>query len=233
MNCIIIDDDRLARNLLENYIKRTKTLKLIGAFQNPVESYKLINYDSNVDLIFLDMVMPEMNGIELLKKIDRNNLQIIVVSGYSGYALETFDYDITDFILKPIAYDRFFKAVEKAYQRGTQKRPDKFFGKLYIKKDKAFNEIYFDHILYIEKTKNGIEINTEEETFSIPMNEKEFLSKLPQNLFVQVHDSFIINCENISNINSKSVCVGHTDHEKMIPLMLITREELISKINNK
>jgi DNA-binding LytR/AlgR family response regulator len=233
MNCIIIDDDKLARSLLENYIKRTKTLKLLGSFQNPIESYQLLSENKNIDLVFLDIIMPEMNGLELLKKIDRQNLQIIVVSGYSGYALETFEYDITDFIVKPIAYERFFKAVEKAYKRSTQKRPDKFSGKLYIKKDKAFNELYFDHILYIESTKNGLEIFTSSDTYTLNITLAEIQTKLPNTLFIQVDESCIVNCENVSNITEKSLCVGHTDHEKIIPLVLISKEELISKINSK
>ena len=229
MNCIVIDDDKLTRNLLESYVKKTQTLKLCGSYSNPLKIEDILSQKNSIDLIFLDMVMPEISGIEFLKNIHNKNLQVIIISGYKGYALEAFEYNVTDYLLKPIDYNRFFKAVEKAYQRSSQSKPEKFYGKFYIKRDQAFKEIFFDDILYIKKTETGVTIFTSEKYYNTTVKFDDILSKLPKSLFRKVHSSYIINCEQISDISNKYVTVGHTDHEKNIPLELVEKEDILKK----
>jgi DNA-binding LytR/AlgR family response regulator len=233
MNCIIIDDDELTRRLVESYINRTKTLKHLGSFSNAVEAKNALTEKNQIDLIFLDIMMPEMTGIEFLSDISLAKLQVIIISGYTGYALEAFEYDVTDYLVKPINYDRFFKAIDKAYQRSNRTSPEKFNGKFYIKNGKSFSEVFFDDILFIESSKKGVNIQTEFNKYTSNISIDDILHKMPGVLFTKVDDSFIINCEKVSHINENNVIVGHTDHEKSIPLTLQSKKDLMKKINRR
>ena len=116
MNCIIIDDDLMSRRIIEEFISRTDQLRLLASFENAVDAINVFSSDEDVDLIFLDIEMPEMSGIDFLNTLT-SPCQIIIISSKEKYALEAFEYNVTDYLLKPILYSRFFKAVEKAFSR--------------------------------------------------------------------------------------------------------------------
>ena len=120
MNCIIIDDDKLSRKLIEEFVNRTGGLKLINTFSNAIDAINAFNRDVEIHLIFLDIEMPEMTGMEFLKSL-KYQPQIIIISAKDKYALEAFEYDVTDYILKPVSYARYLKAVDKAINRFTNK----------------------------------------------------------------------------------------------------------------
>ncbi len=119
MNCIIIDDDNLSIKVLENHIEKTDFLKLIASYSNPIDAINEIGSLEPIDVMFLDIEMPDMSGIELLKTL-KTIPQIIIVSSKEQYALEAFEFDVTDYLLKPITYSRFFKAVKKVQNRLSQ-----------------------------------------------------------------------------------------------------------------
>jgi two-component SAPR family response regulator len=140
MNCVIIDDDALSRRIVEEFVDRTEFLSLKKSYENAVDAINDLNLDSNldsnnVDLIFLDIEMPEMDGIDFLNTL-KNLPQVIIISSQEKYALEAFDYDVTDYLLKPITYGRFYKAVTKAKKFKLAKSDDTL-DEIYIKNDSA------------------------------------------------------------------------------------------------
>ena len=160
MNCIIIDDDKLSRRVIEEFIRKTDFLSLIDSYENGVDAINAFKSGKPIHLIFLDIEMPEMSGIEFLNTL-KNPPQIIIVSSKEMYALEAFEYDVTDYLLKPVVYGRFLKGVDKAFNRYSKEHfaPE---GKneIFIKKNSALIRLKYDEILWVEALENYVIVNT-------------------------------------------------------------------------
>ncbi|HBX52515.1 MAG TPA: DNA-binding response regulator, partial [Bacteroidales bacterium] len=165
MNCIIIDDDKPSRRIIEEYIAKTNGLKLINSYPSAIDAINAFKDGHKIHLIFLDIEMPEMSGLDFLRTI-KNPPQIVIVSAKESYALDAFEFDVTDYLLKPISYTRFYKAVTKVSDRlrslGTKIStvPDKKENEIFIKKRSNLFRIKYDDILWIEALENYIKINT-------------------------------------------------------------------------
>jgi DNA-binding LytR/AlgR family response regulator len=231
MNCIIIDDDELSRRVVEEFIGRTDFLNLTHSFTNAVEAINYLKQGEEVHLIFLDVEMPEMTGIEFMNSLTHPP-QVIIVSSKEKYAIQAFDYSVTDYLLKPITYARFFKAASKAYELFNKGRSltdtDK---EIFIKKNSSLVRIKYNDILWVEALENYVVINTTTDKFTIHFTMKSIENQLPMVKFKRVHRSFIVNVSRITSIEDNSVVIKMADSKKVIPIGKSYRDKLLNEIN--
>ncbi len=231
MNCIIIDDDEMSRRVVEEFIGRTDFLNLTNSYTNAVEAINYLKQGAEVHLIFLDVEMPEMTGIEFLNSLTLPP-QVIIISSKEKYAIQAFDYSVTDYLLKPITYARFFKAASKAYELFNKGRSlndtDK---EIFIKKNSSLVRIKYNDILWVEALENYVVINTTTDKFTIHFTMKSIENQLPLVKFKRVHRSFIVNVSRITSIEDNSVIIKMTDSKKVIPIGKSYRDRLLNEIN--
>lgn len=209
LNCLIIDDEPIARKLLQEYIEETDFLKLVGTAENPLKATGIIN-DMQVDLIFLDVNMPKMNGFQFLRSAV-NLPMVIMTTAYGQYALDGFEMAVVDYLVKPFSLERFLKATHKALDlktlrqnTPTDKKPD--VDSFYIKCDGKIEKVLYDELLYIEAMTNYIIIHTTNHKRVVYLTIKGILEQLPADKFTQVHKSYIVNIDKVNTID------GHTLH---------------------
>mgnify|MGYP006299252585 FL=1 len=220
MNCIIIDDDPLSLKVVEEFVKRTEFLDLKYTFNDAVEAINTINVsEENIDLIFLDIEMPEMSGIEFLNTV-KDLPQVIIISSQEKYALQAFDYDVVDYLLKPITFSRFYKAATKAkHNADTMETRQKQKDEIFIKKDSALVRLKYDDILWVEAMENYVVINSYDQKFTIHFTMKSIIQQLPADRFKRVHRSYIVNVGNIDRIEDNYVIIKGKKSQKSIPIM--------------
>jgi len=231
MNCIIVDDDELSRRILEKFVDRTGFLNLLSSLGSAIEAVDIVNGKQTVDLIFLDIEMPEMSGMDFLRSL--NNLpQIIIISAKQKYALEAFEHDVTDYILKPITYPRVYKAVDKAYQKfredkARKQEDDSFF----VKSNAQLIRLKYDDILWVEALENYVGIYTYENKHVIHFTMKGIQERLPADRFSRVHRSYIVNLNKIEVIEDNSIIMKRKTETKIIPIGKSYRDQLMNDIN--
>ncbi|HZI00407.1 MAG TPA: response regulator [Flavisolibacter sp.] len=204
INCIITDDEPLARQGLEGYIRQVPFLSLVDLCEN-CEQLEEALQKKPVDLIFLDIEMPYRSGIELLQSL-AHPPKVIITTAYESYALQGYELDVVDYLLKPISFDRFQKAMKKVYthfQERIESKTDHFF----IKADGAMIKINFEEIYCIEGLQNYVCIYTREKSWVTHTTLKHLLETLPQE-FIQVHKSYIINEQYISMLTGRFLQCG-------------------------
>lgn len=212
MITIAIDDEPLALKLISSYIKNTESLELAATFSNPVEALDFISTE-DVDLIFLDIHMPELLGTELAKSLNKNQ-KIIFTTAFDKYAIEGFKLQAVDYLLKPFSYEEFLKAVQKALklfeleQKAVQIDSNKDF--LFIKSEYKIRRINYDEILYIEGLKDYIKIYLKHNPRPILSlaSLKSLEIKLPSEMFMRVHRSFIINLKQVETVERQHIIFG-------------------------
>ena len=232
MNCIIIDDDPLSRKIIEGFIDKTDVLNLVGSFESPLDSFQIFEKEEPIDLIFLDVEMPEMSGLDFLNSLDFSPM-IIIVSGQEKYALEAYEYDVIDYLLKPLALPRFYKSVTKAQKRFQDKEsisnyPEEIFIK---KKNSTLVRLKYDDILWVEALENYVTVNTRKEKFTIHFTMKAIENKLPPGKFKRVHRSYIVNVRQIHQIEDNNVIIKIDNGSKVIPIGKSYRDNLMDDLN--
>jgi len=232
MNCIIIDDDPLSRKIIEGFIDKTDVLNLIGSFESPLDSFSIFEKEESVDLIFLDVEMPEMTGLEFLNTLDTPPM-IIIVSGNEKYALEAYEYDVIDYLLKPLALPRFYKSVSKAQKRFQEKESiSKYPEEIFIKKkNSTLVRLRYDDILWVEALENYVTVNTFKEKFTIHFTMKAIENKLPMVNFKRVHRSYIVNIHRIDQIEDSNIIMKVDSGSKIIPIGKSYRDTLMDDLN--
>ena len=231
MNCIIVDDDKLSCKLLEGYVTKYASLNLIGIFNDPVSARNEISKHKDIDLILLDIKMPEMDGFDFIGSLDHPP-NIIIVSGGGEFALRAFDFNVVDFLLKPISYARFCKAIDKIIRYFT---PKEFSSsgdeEIFIKKGSSLVKLKLRDIVFVEALENYVTLNTNTDKFTIHFTMKAIENQLPSGVFIRVHRSFIINKSMIQAIkeNSLDIIIGH--NVKNIPVGKSFRDSLLNDIN--
>jgi DNA-binding LytR/AlgR family response regulator len=231
MNCVVIDDDKLSRKVVESYIERTDFLSLGASYPSAIDAINNIKKNEPVDLIFLDIEMPEMSGMEFLNSLNTTP-QIIIISSKEQYALEAFEYDVTDYLLKPISYSRFFKAVNKANKR--YKNSEGFIqdkSEIFIKSNSSLVRLNYDDILWIEALENYVVVNTYQEKYTIHFTMKAIEEKMPAARFSRIHRSYIVNLSKIEMIEDNSVVIDTDGGSKSIPIGKSYRDKLMGDIN--
>ena len=226
MNCIAVDDDQLSLKILEGLIAKTDMLNLLGTFDDAVEAAN-VTTNQNIDLIFLDVEMPEMTGLELIKTLDKKP-QIIIVSSKSKYALDSYNYDVVDYLLKPVEnYARFLQAVQKAHKNFQQKNPKEADDYIFIKVDSLFLNFNFHDILWVEAFGDYVKIITEEKIYTVYSTLKTIEKKLPEDDFIRVHRSYIVRIDKIKNVDLSNLQIKN----KIIPISNTYRQSFFERIN--
>lgn len=233
MNCIIIDDDKVSRLVIEKYIQKVDSLNLINSFDNAIDA---ANYFSStekekIDLVFLDIEMPGMTGVEFLESLE-NLPQIIVVSAKEKYAIDAIQHDVADYLLKPIVYPRFLKSINKIKKKNEDEAIKVNPNGIFVKDTSStFIRIFFDDILYIEAMENYIVITTKECKHTIHFTMKAILDKLPSSKFYRIHRSYIVNTENIDKIKDNMIIFDVNNKIKSIPISKSYKTDFFGKIN--
>jgi len=230
LNCIVIDDDELSCRVIEEFIKKTEFLNFVKSFPSAIHAIRGIEKGEDINLIFLDIEMPEMTGIEFLKTL-KVAPQVIIVSSKDQYALEAFEYDVTDYLLKPVNYARFYKGANKAYDRfnavSKQANED---DEIFIKKNSSLVRLKLSEILWVEALENYVVVNTGKEKHTIHFTMKAIEGQLPSVTFKRVHRSFIVNVKRISSIEDNSILLRFPGGSKLIPIGKSYRDKLLSEL---
>ena len=218
--CLIIEDEPLARNLLTDYVRKVPYLNLVKACSNPMEGLEVLRTHA-IDILFLDIQMPEITGITLLKVLQKKPM-VILTTAYSEYALESYELDVVDYLLKPITFDRFLKAVDKASQRinspaaapaeKASGEPSPSF--VFVKDGTKLVKINLDDILYVEGLKDYVTIHTKQQKVVSLQRLKALEMQLPADQFIRIHHSYIISLKAIDVIHKGDVQIGNA----MIPI---------------
>jgi DNA-binding LytR/AlgR family response regulator len=231
MNCIIVDDDKLSCKLLESYVGKSASLNLVGIFSDSVSARNELSKRKDIELIFLDVEMPEINGFEFIGSLEFPP-NIIIVSSAEDYALKAFDFNVVDYLLKPIPYARFCKAIDKTIRYFSRKdvisTGDQ---EIFIKKGSALVKLKLKDIIYVEALENYVTVNTVEEKYTIHFTMKAIENQLPVSLFIRVHRSYIINKSLILAIKENSLDLRVGDTVKNIPVGKSFRDTLLNDIN--
>ena len=229
--CIIIDDEPLAQSVIESYLKNIPNLDLKGKFDNAIEALNYLNANE-VDLMFLDINMPELSGIDLLKTLSKKP-EVILTTAYSEFALEGYELGVTDYLLKPISLPRFLKAVtkvtdllskEKSFQEGSGAKP-RF---VFVKVDGVNLKIMLEEVKYIEAYGNYLKIFTDEKMYLITDTMINFMKQLDDD-FVRIHKSYIVPISRIEKMIGNRVYIG----EEQIPIGNTYKADLKNKVNKK
>jgi len=212
MNCIIVDDEPLARKAIEILLKDTPELSLTGTFNN-AQTASAFMQENTVDLVFLDIQMPGITGIEFAKTIPSQTL-VIFTTAYSEYAIDSYEVDAIDFLVKPIETERFIKAVNKAItyhslllneeKNNLETIEDDFF---FVKSDRKYFKINFDEILFVEGLKNYAVIQMETQRIITKMTLKNISESLPQKKFLRINKSYIVNTQKITSFDNNDLFI--------------------------
>lgn len=208
MQCIVVDDEPLAVQVITEFIRKMPELSLAGTFNNPLEALAFLRNEPSVKLVFLDIQMPELSGIEFMQ-LRQADVAVIVVSAYDEYALDGFQYDAADYLLKPVPFDRFVKAVQKvtgkpATQFPVPAQPDFIF----IRTDKRIIRLNFSEILFVEALRNYVAIQTATQKILTLQNLRSFEEALPPRQFIRVHKSFIVAMNKIDSVEKQRIFMG-------------------------
>lgn len=234
IRCLAVDDEAYATKMIAEYIGKVPYLELVGVANNAIDALAKVR-EGGVDLVFLDIRMPQLTGLDFLK-LCGDKCKVILTTAYAEYALDGFEYNVIDYLLKPIAFDRFFKAAEKALEviqpRLNQKgaSPQNQPGYLFIKGDSKNKFIKVDHqdILYIEGLKNYVSIYTKTQRLITYQALRELEAQLPQPPFYRVHKSYIVSTDKIRLIDGNTLYVGDT----ALPIGGVYREAFLKVIRN-
>lgn len=234
LNCMVIDDEHLAIQLLENHISKVSFLQLTSTFQNPLDA--VISITANpVDLIFLDIQMPQLNGVQFMKLL-QNRAQVIITSAYQEYAIEGFENNVVDYLLKPISFERFFKAVEKAHNlknpsQKLEKAPELGAkgGYIFIKVETKMVRVELDDILFIEGLKNYVSIYTKNQRIITLQVMKQLEEILVPNRFVRVHKSYIVALDKINSIERQEITIN----DRIIPIGITYQEHFFKLLETR
>ena len=240
IRCLVVDDEPLAIDILEDYISKIPFLSLTKSFQNPIEALSEVQ-EGNIDLVFLDVQMPELTGIQFLK-IANGKCKVILTTAYPQYALEGYELNVLDYLLKPIAFDRFYKAAQKAKESicnipaaavsveilppAPQAIINDF---IFVKTEYKIQKIYLNDILFIEGLKDYISIYTKNDRIITLQSMKKIDEALPDHLFVRVHKSYIVALDKIESIERSRIAIA----DKIIPIGDTFRDYFFKMIEDK
>jgi len=214
ISCILIDDEPLARKVLSEYITDVDFLDLKGKAENPLKANSLLA-GQEIDLLFLDINMPKLNGIEYLRS-SASLPMTIITTAYTEYAVEGFDLDVLDYLVKPFSFERFLKAVNKAKDHFELKKQagqissfdESFF---FVKCNGKIEKIHYDELLYVEAMLNYIVLHTETRKMIVYLTIKAITEQLPASRFLKVHKSYVVNLTRIKSIDGNEIHIGTTE----------------------
>ncbi len=227
LNCLIIDDEPSGRKVIREYIAETAFLDLKGEAENPVRAMSLMEKYS-IDLIFLDIQMPKINGLDFLKTL-KNPPMVILSTAFPEYALQGFELDAIDYLLKPISLERFLKATNKAKDffemQSSDKRSKEYF---FVKCKSVFERVLYNELLFVEAANNYVILNTPAKRLITYLTFKGIEETLPDEQFIKVHKSFIVSLSKIESLDAEQIKIG----KHMIPISRSLKEKVMQRIVN-
>jgi DNA-binding LytR/AlgR family response regulator len=228
MTCIIIEDEVPAQKILKNFLNKLPDVELLATCNAAITANSFLK-DQTVDLVFLDINLPDISGIDFIKTI-KNPPAIIMTTAYPDYAVSSFELDtIVDYLVKPFSFDRFLKAINKAKDR--LETPGKLVQEqsdtLFLNVDKTLHKIVLNDIIYIESDRNYITVITTKQKLSYIDSLKNWVEKLPENQFIQTHKSYIINRQFVDKISGNEIYVN----ANRLPIGRTYKQELLRKLN--
>ena len=231
IRCLVVDDEPPAREIIRRYIEEVSSLELAGECANALQAFALLQQQT-VDLLFLDIRMPQLNGNDFLKTL-KNPPKVILTTAYSEYALESYELDVVDYLMKPIPFDRFLKAVNKAFPTGLsktasavlsdEKKAEAF---LYFRADRKMVKVMLSDILYIESMKDYIKVFTTNGTVITKQSITSVEEMLPEKDFIRVHRSYIVSVNKIRTFTSELIEINKTE----IPIGKLYRNEVLKSL---
>jgi len=218
IKCIIIDDEPLAAEVIERHLNEFSNMQLIASYTNPLDALTIIE-SGDVDAVFIDINMPKMNGLDFIKSLDAKPY-FIITTAYREYAVESFDLDVFDYLVKPVPFTRFLKSINKLSQKMilensseiAQPTADKSF--IFLKVDKKLIKIKFEDIYFIESLKDYIKVFTKTGDYLAHKSLSGITEELPSNLFLRIHRSFTVALDKIQALEGNSVLIA----DKRIPI---------------
>ncbi len=231
VRCLILDDEPLALDVLEDYIRQFPHLQLVKRLSNPVEAISYLK-NNPVDLLFLDITMPVMNGISLLKTLT-SPPAVILTTAYRDYAVESYDLNVLDYLLKPISLERFVIAINK-YSPKKQLQPaiapvaKNDDGFIYFKSNKKMVKIFMKDILWIESMKDYVKIKTDDQTLISYERISYLEEKLPEDMFVRIHRSFIVATRHIQSFTATTIQIGGTE----LPIGRLYKKDVLDQLSS-
>jgi len=227
LNCLIVDDEPVARNGMEEYVKEIEFLNLVAKCESAVKASTWLD-TNKIDLLFMDIHMPKMSGIDFLKTRKDAPL-VIITTAYPEYALEGYSLDVIDYLVKPIPFDRFLKATQKARDFYALKQPAKSAGEEYffVKCDSKFERINFEDVLFIESLQNYVVIHTINRKYISYLTLSSMEHQLPETKFMKVHKSYLVGLAKIKAIEGNEIVV---DNGLRVPISRNLRDEVMNRI---
>lgn len=234
MKCLIVDDEPLARQLLASYIEKVEGLELVKTCSNAIEAFTTLQ-QKPVDLMFLDIKMPQITGIDLLKSL-KQSPHVILTTAYRDYAFEAFDLDVVDYLLKPILFERFLRGIGKIYQlkqplesqveeSPLSRNVEEAY--IYLKEDREMVKVFLKDIVYIESLRDYVRVKTMHRQVVTYQRISYLEQKLPEHMFVRVHRSFIVAVDKIESFTHSSVRVNSSD----IPIGRLYKNETFKMLH--
>ncbi len=230
LSCIIVDDEPVARKILCEFVEQVPFLDLQGKFENAMKTAAFLE-SNKVDLIFLDIEMPKISGLQFLQQMHVDSM-VILATAFPQYALEGYELDIIDYLLKPIAINRFLKAVYKAkdfyelkYRSNTAPQPDYIF----IKSDKRIEKIRLADIIYVESVGNYVALHTTEQRILAYLTLKSLEAQLPGGEFMKIHQSYLVNTARINAIDGNEIRIGNLT----LPISRNYREQVMRIVQQR
>lgn len=206
IKCIVTDDEPLARKGLKSYIDKIEFLTLVGKCEDAIQLNTLLKKQST-DLIFLDIEMPEMTGIELLNSLE-NSPKVVIVSAYEQYALQGYEFNVVDYLLKPVSFDRFMKSVNKVHllfqNEMKMDKPEHIF----VKSRKQLKRIELKDLLFLESLENYVILHTVTSREIVYSTLKQMYEELPNDIFLQTHRSYIVNINHINSVDGNQIIIN-------------------------
>jgi DNA-binding LytR/AlgR family response regulator len=230
--CVIIDDEPIARSVIKKHLENIPNTNVIAECRNAMEAISVLQKDK-VDLMFLDIQMPKLTGLDFLKTL-KNPPKVIIVTAYRDFAIEGYELDVIDYLLKPVSFERFLKAMNKYFENNDSRpillsddrqslSPDVF---IYVKENKKVQKIYLKDILYIESLKEYIRIHTNSNKIVTKVQIGYIEKQLPQDHFLRIHKSFIVGLMHVTAFTSHSIEIGDIE----LPLSRSYKESVLKSL---
>lgn len=224
LNCVIVDDEPLSQDVIRDFVTACPELRLSGVCNDAMEAGQLLKQET-VDLLFLDINMPRLNGISFVKSLKKPPL-FILVTAYPEFALDGFEIDAVDYLLKPVSFERFRTAVNRAIERFSSGSEEST-KHLMVRSDKKDYRLSFNEIIYLEAQGDYVRFYTENQSLMVHGKFKDFIAQLPENEFVRIHKSYVVSLEKVSYLEGSQVDICG----KKLPVSLSFKEAFFAKLN--
>ena len=231
ISCLIIDDEAIAREVIATHLSKIQNIKVIASCNNAIEAFNCIR-SHNIDLVFLDINMPEISGISFARSINKD-IKIIFTTAYRDYAVEGFELQAVDYLLKPISFERLLKAVNTYFEvynnpveiGSNQTETNNF---MFVRSDRRMFKIGFNEIIYIESYSDYIKIHLNDKTVVVTRETISAIeAKLPKNEFIRIHRSYIVSLNSIDSYTNEQIVIS----EKSLPISRSYKKEVLSLLN--